>query len=157
MQFVTVFVGGEEIGLPIDCVREIVEARPVTRVPSMPPAIRGVTNLRRRVVPVVDLAGALRLPGGVDGRWRCFAVVEVPFDGERLQLALEADAIGRVLDVADDRVLPAPTFGARVRVDYLVGMAAVDERFALLLSVERVLAPGELLAASELGAEAGGG
>jgi purine-binding chemotaxis protein CheW len=157
MQFVTVFVGGEEVGLPIGCVREIVEARPVTRVPSMPAAIRGVANLRGRVVPVVDLAGALRLPRSADDRWSCLAVVEVPFDGEKLQLALHADAIGRVLEVEADRILPPPTFGTRVKLDYLAGMAAVDDRFALLLAVERVLAPAELLAAAELRDEAGRG
>ncbi|HXU74162.1 MAG TPA: chemotaxis protein CheW [Polyangia bacterium] len=155
MQFVTVFVGGEEVGLPIGCVREIVEHRPVTRVPSMPSAIRGVTNLRGRVVPVVDLAGALRLGARTADRWSCFAVVEVSFDGDKLLLALHADAIGRVLELGDGEVLPPPTFGTRVRLDYLVGMAAVDDRFALLLDIGRVLSPAELLAASSLREEAG--
>jgi purine-binding chemotaxis protein CheW len=156
MQFVTVFVGGEEVGLPIGCVREIVGHRAVTRVPSMPSAIRGVTNLRGRVVPVVDLAGALRLGGraAAADRWSCFAVVEVTFDGEKLLLALHADAIGRVLELGDGELLPPPTFGTRVRLDYLVGMAAVDDRFALLLDIGRVLSPAELLAASSLREEA---
>ena len=152
MQFVTVFVGGEEVGLPIECVREIVEERAVTRVPSMPSAIRGVTNLRGRVVPVVDLGGALRLGAGAAARGSCFAVVEVTFDGEKLLLALHADAIGRVVDVAE--LLPPPTFGTRVRLDYLAGIAAVDDRFALVLDVARVLSPGELLAAAGLREEA---
>jgi purine-binding chemotaxis protein CheW len=155
MQFVTVFVGGEEVGLPIEHVREIVEQRPVTRVPSMPGTIRGVTNLRGRVVPVVDLAGALGLDGRAADRWSCFAVVETTFDGEKVLLALHVDAIGRVLETGDGEILPAPTFGTRVRLDYLVGMAAVDDgRFALLLDVARVLSPGELLAAAGLHAEA---
>ena len=157
MQFVTVFVGGEEVGLPIECVREIVEQRPVTRVPSMPRAIRGVTNLRGRVIPVVDLAGALRLPARAADRWSCFAVVEAALDGDKLLLALDADAIGRVLELGDGELLPPPTFGTRVRLDYLVGVAAVDDRFALLLDVARVLSPGELLAAASLGDEARGG
>jgi purine-binding chemotaxis protein CheW len=158
MQFVTVFVGGEEVGLPIDKVREIVEQRPVTRVPSMPATILGVTNLRGRVVPVVDLAGALRLDARAADRWSCFAVVETTFDGDKLQLALHVDAIGRVLEVGDGEVRAPPTFGARVRLDYLVGMVAVDDsRFALLLDVARVLSPGELLAAASLADEARGG
>jgi purine-binding chemotaxis protein CheW len=157
MQFVTVFVDGEEVGLPMDCVREVVEARPVTRVPSMPGTIRGVANLRGRVVPVVDLAAVLRLTSHAPERWSCLAVVEVACDGEKLLLALHADAIGRVLELTDEQILPPPTFGARVRLDYLAGMAAVDDRFALLLKVERVLAPGELVAVAGLVEERGGG
>ena len=151
MQFVTVFLGGEEVGLPIDCVREIVEHRPVTRVPSMPSAVRGVTNLRGRVVPVIDLAAVLRLDARAADCRTCFAVVEVAFDGEKLLLALQADAIGRVLDATEAELLPAPTFGTRVRLDYLRGIAPVDDRFALVLDLDRVLSPGELLAAAHLG------
>jgi purine-binding chemotaxis protein CheW len=149
MQFVTVFVAGEEVGLPVERVREIVEIRPVTRVPSMPPAILGVTNVRGRVVPVIDLAAALHLAEGVQGKWSCFALVEVPYDGEAMTLALHADSIGQVLDLSDAEVLPPPTFGTRVQLDYLSGVAAVGQRFALLLALDKVLSPGELLAASQ--------
>jgi purine-binding chemotaxis protein CheW len=158
MQFVTLLVAGEELGLPVDRVREIVESRPITRVPSMPRAIRGVANVRGRVVPVVDLAAALRLSEGVTGRWSCLALVELQIDGESVLLALHADAIGQVLELEPAEVLPAPTFGTRVRLDYLRGVAASGTRFALLLDLDRVLAPDELLAAAGLaGDEAAGG
>jgi purine-binding chemotaxis protein CheW len=153
MQFVTVFVGDEELGLPLERVRQVVEARPVTRVPSMPPAIRGVANVRGKVVPVVDLATALGITGS-DGSRSCFMLVEVAFGDEMLLLALHADAIGQVLE--PEEVLPPPTFGARVPLRYLAGMAAVDQRFALLLDLDRTLKPEELLAAARLEGGDGG-
>jgi purine-binding chemotaxis protein CheW len=147
MQFVTVKVAGEELGLPIERVREIVEQRPITRVPSMPAVIRGLANVRGRVVPVVDLAARFDLGAGAGGRFSCLALVEVPVDGEVLLLGLAADAIGQVLEV--DQVLPPPTFGTRVKLEYLRGVAGVGERFALLLDLDRVLAPDELLSVAE--------
>jgi purine-binding chemotaxis protein CheW len=157
MQFVTVFVAGEELGLPVERVREIVETRPITRVPSMPKAIEGVANVRGRVVPVVDLGATLKLSGSAGGRWSCLALVDMELDGEPLLLALHADAIGQVLELEEKQVLPAPTFGTRVRLDYLRGVAASGDRFALLLDLDRVLAPSELLAAAELAEETPGG
>jgi purine-binding chemotaxis protein CheW len=149
MQFVTVMISGEELGLPIERVREIVEQRPVTQVPSMPPAIRGVANVRGRVVPVVDLAIAFGLPASDRGRWSCMALVEMVLDGEPLTLALEADAIGRVLELGDAELLPPPSFGTRVPLPYLRAVAPAGERFALLLDLDRVLAPAELLKLKE--------
>jgi purine-binding chemotaxis protein CheW len=153
MQFVTVYVAGEELGLPVERVREIVETRPITRVPSMPRAIAGLANVRGRVVPVVDLGNALRLSDGVVGRFSCLALVEMMLDGEPLLLALHADTIGQVLELDAGKLLPPPTFGTRVRLDYLRGVAVSGERFALLLDLDRVLAPSELLAAAELARE----
>jgi purine-binding chemotaxis protein CheW len=145
MQFVTVMISGEELGLPIERVREIVEQRAITQVPSMPPAIRGVANVRGRVVPVVDLAIAFALPPVARGRWSCLALVDMVLDGEPLTLALEADAIGRVLELDDAQLLPPPSFGTRVPLPYLRAVAPAGERFALLLDLDRVLAPAELL------------
>jgi purine-binding chemotaxis protein CheW len=149
MQFVTVRVAGEELGLPIERVREIVAERPITRVPAMPPSIRGVANVRGKVVPVVDLAAHLKLADGVASRWSCLALVEITVEGEPMLLGLHADAIGRVLEL--DEILPPPSFGARVRLEYLRGVAGVGERFALLLDLDRVLAPSELVAIAEAG------
>ena len=147
MQFVTVMISGEELGLPIERVREIVGDRPITQVPSMPPAIRGVANVRGRVVPVVDLAVAFGMPPQARGRWSCLALVEMVLDGEPLTLALEADAIGRVLDLDEGQLLPPPSFGTRLPLPYLraVAPAPSNDRFVLLLELDRVLAPSELL------------
>ena len=156
-QYLGFFVAGDECAVGILRVREIIEYEAVTRVPGTPPWVRGVMNLRGSVVPVIDLAVKFGLPPGEVTRRTCIVVVETNLEGERVVMGVLADSVSQVLDVAAGDVEAAPAFGTAVRVDYLLGLARLKDRFVLLLDIDRVLSAAELLRVSGLEAGAAAG
>ncbi len=147
-QYLSYFIAGEEYAVGILQVREIIEYDTVTRVPSAPDWIRGVTNLRGSVLPVIDLAMKLGLPPSTVHPRSCIVVVEVTFQGEKLVMGVLADAVGQVLELGPGDVEPPPAFGTPVHADYLTGMARAGRKFVLLLDIDRVLNSQEIRAAS---------
>jgi purine-binding chemotaxis protein CheW len=144
-QFLSFQVAGEEYALGILQVREIIEYGFVTQVPMTPPWIRGVFNLRGGVVPVVDLAvkfGATR--GEITPR-TCIVIVETLLGGETVLMGLVADAVNQVMELKPEDIEPPPSFGTRVRIEYLQGVAKAEKRLVLLLDIDRVLSSDELL------------
>lgn len=156
-QYLTFFVDGEEYAAGILRIVEIVEYQPLTRVPTTPPWIRGVMNLRGRVIPVVDLALKFSLEPTAVTRRTCVVVLEVDLEGEPTVMGVLVDEVGRVLDLALEAIEEPPPFGTRVRIEFLLGLGNVDGKFVLVLDVDRVLSTDELMevaAAPEAG-EAG--
>lgn len=143
-QVLTFHIGDDTYALDILRVREIVEYQTVTRVPTAPAWIRGVVNLRGNVVPVLDLAVKLGLPGAPVGRRTCIVLVEVELQGEETVLGIVADAVDQVVDLTPADVEPPPSFGARVHSDFLLGMAKLGSRLALLLDIDRILTSDEM-------------
>ena len=144
-QHVTFTLMGEESALPIEQVREIIECERVTSIPSMPPVVRGVMNLRGAVVPVVDLPVKFGLPETPIGPATYLGVVDVVWSGEAVRLGLLTTELGRVVDVVEGDVKPVPDFGTRIQSEYLRGVGQIDGRFVLFLDTERLLSPAELL------------
>ena len=144
-QHVTFSLMGEEYALPINNVREIIEFESLTSIPSMPPVVRGVMNLRGTVVPIVDLPVKFGLPASSLGRGSYIVVVDLLWSGESVRLGLLTPELGRVVEVTDKEVSAVPDFGTRIQSEYLRGVARVDERFVLFLDAERLLSPAELL------------
>lgn len=142
--FLTFRLGGEEYGVEILRVREIVQFDTVTVVPTAPRFIRGVINLRGNVVPVVDLAVKLGLAPTEVTKWSCIVVVEVESAGEELVVGLLADAVSQVADLSEADIEPPPSFGTRLRPEYLIGMGKAEKKFILLLDVDRILSEAEL-------------
>jgi purine-binding chemotaxis protein CheW len=144
-QYLAFFLAGDECAIGILRVKEIIEFDSVTRVPATPPWVRGVMNLRGSVVPVIDLAVKFGLPPSTVTRRTCIVVVETDLEGERVVMGVMADSVSQVLDVAPEDIEPAPAFGTSVRVDYLLGLGRLKDRFVLLLDIDRVLSAAELL------------
>jgi len=151
-QYLSFIVAGEEYALGILRVKEIIEYDTVTRIPGTPAWVRGVFNLRGSVVPVVDLAVKLGQAPSPLSRWSCIVVVEVKLGGEHLVLGLLSDAIGQVVELGPGDVMPPPSFGTPVHVDYLLGMGRLEtaKKFVLLLDIDKVLNSQEVLTASAL-------
>jgi purine-binding chemotaxis protein CheW len=148
-QYLTFLVAGEEYAIGILHVKEIIEYEAPTRVPAMPRAIRGVINLRGAVVPVVDLAVKFGIGESAVNRRSCIVIVEAQLDGEKAVVGVMADSVNQVIDLRAEDLEPPPTFGTKVKVDYLQGMAKIEKRFALILDTDRVLSSDELLAAAQ--------
>jgi purine-binding chemotaxis protein CheW len=153
-QYLGFHVADEEYAVGILRVREILEYDTVTKVPSTPASIRGVINLRGRVVPVVDLAVKLGLPASQITKRSCIVVVEVDLAGEATVMGVLADAVSQVIDLPASEIEPPPPFGARVRVDCLVGMGRAGRKFVLLLDIDALLSADELAVAAQVAEEA---
>src|SRR5882724_12144984 len=123
-QYLTFFLAGEEYAISILQVTDIIECGVVTRVPGTPQSIRGVHNLRGTVVPVIDLPVKFGLPATEITRRTCVVIVEIRVDDEALVMGVMADSVHQVVDLGPDQIQPAPTFGPRVRVDCIQGMAS---------------------------------
>jgi purine-binding chemotaxis protein CheW len=153
-QYLTFHLGDEEYAVGILQVREIIEYGIVTRVPTTPPFIRGVINVRGSVVPVIDLAVKFGLAPNPVSRRTCILLIEVEIAGEPTIMGVVADSVSQVVDLLPGDIEPAPPFGTRVHVDYLLGMVKLGDKFALLLDIDRILSTDELLQVSEVPQEA---
>jgi purine-binding chemotaxis protein CheW len=143
-QYLTFFMRDEEYAVGILRVKEIIEYETITRVPTTPPHVRGVINLRGAVLPVVDLAAKFGHGETQPGRTTCIVIVETQLRGEVLAVGLLADSVSQVVDLDASEIEPPPPFGTNVRIDFLVGMGKLDGRLLLVLEIDRVLNPVEL-------------
>jgi len=148
-QYLTFVTAGEEYAVRILKVKEIVEYGAITAVPNTPGWIRGVTNLRGSVVPVIDLAVKFALPASRITKFSCIIITEVMSEGEMLTLGVLADSVSQVLDLSENDIEEPPPFGTRVKLEYLLGMGRMDAKFCLILDIDKVLSTDELLAVAE--------
>lgn len=149
-QYLTFRLGDETFAIGILAVKEILEYGLVTAVPMMPSFVRGVINLRGRVVPVVDLS--LRFGGtrSESTRRTCIIILEVGPEAERQDIGVVVDAVSQVLEISPEDVEPAPSFGAKLRADFIAGMGKIEGDFVIILNVERILSTEELAATVSL-------
>jgi purine-binding chemotaxis protein CheW len=148
-QYLTFFTAGEEYAISIVKVCEIVEYEAVTTVPNTPAWIRGVTNLRGKVVPVVDLAVKFGVPASRISKFSCIIITDVMFQGENLTMGVLADSVSQVIELSADEIEAPPPFGTRVKIEYLLGMGTLGKKFCLILDIDKVLSADELLAVTE--------
>jgi purine-binding chemotaxis protein CheW len=143
-QYLTFLLAGEEYAIGILKVKEIIEYDTVTTVPKTPRWVRGVINLRGAVVPVVDLGLKFGLEDRPVTKTTCIVIVEGQVEGQSTLMGVMADAVSQVMDIAAGDVQEVPTFGTRIKVDYLQGMAQLGKKFVLLLDIDKVLSADEV-------------
>ncbi|MBS1129987.1 MAG: CheW-like protein [Proteobacteria bacterium] len=143
-QYLTFSLGGEMFGLGILNVKEIIEYGNLTEIPMMPTFIRGVINLRGSVVPVIDLAARFNGQPTAVGRRTCIVIVEVPDEDARHDIGIIVDAVSEVLEIPGSEIEPPPSFGAKIRADFIFGMGKVNGKFVILLNIDNVLSIEEI-------------
>lgn len=143
-QYLTFSLGEEMFAIGILAIREIIEYGQVTEVPMTPPFIRGVINLRGAVVPVIDLAVRFGRPPRENTRRTCIVIVELESERGRQDMGVVVDAVSEVLEIGAADIEPPPEFGARIRLDFIAGMARIEGRFVVVLATERVLSVDEV-------------
>lgn len=143
-QYLTFMLGGEIFAIGILHIKEIIEYGHLTSVPTMPEFIRGVINLRGAVVPVVDLASRFGGKPSQVTRRSCIVILELGMVDEVQVIGVVVDAVNEVLEIAATEIEPPPSFGTRIRTDFIAGMGKVGGRFVILLSVNNVLSLGNL-------------
>lgn len=140
-KYLTVVLESEAYGLNVLKIREIIRLQKITPVPQMPDYVKGVINLRGRVIPVVDLRVKFGLKAEFTER-TCIVVVQVRLSADQLiQMGLIVDSVEEVVNLIADDIEPTPDFGAKVDTSYLLGMAKVKGQVKTLLDLDRVVAP----------------
>jgi purine-binding chemotaxis protein CheW len=144
-KYLTFYLAGEEYGVEILRVQEIISMMPVTRVPRTPPYIRGVINLRGKVIPIMDLRVKFSLPPAGEPE-QVMIVVQI----EGVQIGVLADKVSEVATIAHADIDPAPDFGTDFRSEFLLGLGKCTDHLRLLLNIERVLSTDEVAAVAAL-------
>lgn len=153
--YLAFLLGSEVYAIEIERIREIVEYSRPTVVPMMPPAVRGVINLRGGVVPVIDLAVRFGAAPTVVGRRTCFVIVEVAHAGTVHVLGLVVDRVNAVTEIRPGDIEPPPAFGARINTEFIRGMARNHDGFVIVLDVARTLSMAEMAALGKVGNDSG--
>jgi purine-binding chemotaxis protein CheW len=153
-QYLTFMLGGETFAIGILGIKEIIEYHGLTEVPMMPACIRGVINLRGAVVPVLDLAARFGKKSSEVSKKTCIVIVEVESGEERHDMGVVVDAVNAVLEIPRSEIEPPPSFGAKIRSDFIEGMGKVGGKFVILLNVHQVLSTEELGALGQVAGSA---
>ena len=141
-RYLTVTLAGESYGIPVMKVREIIRLCPITRVANMPPQVRGVINLRGKVIPVVDLRTRFGMPVAPDHDRTCIVVTQVASAtgiGTR-PYGLIVDAVEEVATFADDDIQPTPDFGGAIDTRFITGMARAGSGVKTLVDIDAIAA-----------------
>ena len=147
-KYLTFRLQNEEYGLEILKVREIIGMMPITRIPRTPEFVRGVINLRGKVIPVIDLRKKFGMENIADTEETCIIVVDVKHDTDTLQIGILVDSVSEVLDIKSDDIESTPSFGTNLDTDFILGMAKAKGSVKILLNIELVLSRNELTAVS---------
>jgi len=143
-KYLTFCLGAEEYGLVILRVREIIGLMAITKVPRTPHHVRGVINLRGKVIPVLDLRAKFGMETKEDSAETCIIVVESAFQGTPVQIGILVDAVSEVLDIDENDIEDAPVMGSNFNGDFIIGIAKTKDGVKILLEIDRVLAAADV-------------
>ena len=145
-KYLTFRLNNEEYGIGILKIKEIIGMMPITTVPQTPEFVKGVINLRGKVIPVVDL----RLRFGMDTidytERTCIIVVEIEGESGTVMIGIVVDAVSEVLNIKGEDIEETPTFGTKLNMEYILGMAKMEGGVKILLDIDRVLSAEEVSA-----------
>jgi purine-binding chemotaxis protein CheW len=148
-------LGPEVFGLPILKVQEIIGMMTVTAVPRVPEYVRGVINLRGKVIPVVELRRKFLMNPVEDTERTCIIVVEVRSGEHKVTMGILVDEVSEVLEISAGQIEPPPSFGSQVDTRFILGMGKVGDQVVMLLDVEGVLSDGNLTQIAQAAESAG--
>ena len=143
-KYLTFQLGNEEFGIRVLKVREIMGIQEITAVPQTPGHVKGVINLRGKVVPVIDLRLKFGLPSAEYTQRTCIIVTQVQGESGLILMGVIVDGVSEVLNLAGSDIENTPDFGEDVAAQYLLGMAKVKGKVKILLDIDRVLSSQDL-------------
>jgi len=143
-KYLTFQLGREEFAIQVLRVREIMGMQEITAVPQTPGYVKGVLNLRGKVIPVVDLRLRFAMPEAQYTQRTCIIVVQIEQDGARLLTGIIVDGVSEVLTIAASDIEDTPDFGRGVATPYLLGMAKIKGAVKILLDINMVMTAQEI-------------
>ena len=135
-KYLSFMMAGEEYGVEILKVQEINGIIDVTRVPRTPEYVRGVINLRGRVIPVIDMRAKFGIEKVEDTDKTCIIVMQLDCDGKNITMGVVVDDVSEVLNIAEDEIAPPPAF--------IIGMGKLEQRVVILLDIDRIIESDDL-------------
>lgn len=143
-KYLTFILKEETYGIGILKVKEIIGMMPITSVPRTPGFVKGVINLRGKVIPVIDLRLKFNMEAIPYSERTCIIVVEVDLNSETVLIGIFVDAVSEVLNIREEEIEETPTFGTKLDTDYILGMAKMDGGVKILLNIDQVLSVQEI-------------
>jgi purine-binding chemotaxis protein CheW len=143
-KYLTFRLGQEEFGVRVIKVREIMGIQQITAVPQMPEYLRGVINLRGKVIPVIDLRLKFGLPPLEYSQRTCIVVVQVEGEAGDIQVGVIVDTVSEVLNLTGSDIEDTPDFGAKLATPLILGMAKLKGKVKMLLDIDRVVSAQEI-------------
>jgi purine-binding chemotaxis protein CheW len=143
-KYLTFELGTEIYGIEILKVQEIIGIMSITNVPKTPDYVRGVINLRGKVIPVVELRRKFRMPVVEDTERTCIIVVQVKGTDGPITMGILVDEVSEVVDIPAAQIEPAPTFGSSVNTTFILAMGKIGDRVVIMLDADRVLTIDEM-------------
>jgi purine-binding chemotaxis protein CheW len=143
-KYLTFKLANEVYGLEILKVQEIIGIMNVTSIPRTPDFIRGVINLRGKIIPVIDLRLKFGMLGQESTDRTCIIVVQISLPSHKIVMGLLVDEVSEVLDISQNQIDAPPAFGASVNVDFILGMGKLGQKVVILLDIDKVLSVGEM-------------
>lgn len=143
-KYLTFSLAGEEYGISILKVKEIIGMMPITSVPQTPEFVKGVINLRGKVIPVVDLRRKFNMEAMDYTDRTCIVVVETVGDAASVMMGIVVDSVSEVLNIKSADIEDTPTFGVKLNTQYILGMAKINNAIKILLDIDLVLSKEEL-------------
>lgn len=154
-KFLSFCLGAEEYALEILAVREIIGLIDITPLPQTPDYVKGVINLRGKIIPVIELRSKFGLTSAEYTEQTCVIVVEIGSkdnDNNQFAIGLIVDSVREVLDISREAIEPPPTFGCDIPINYILGMGKVKDNVVVLLNIDQVLTKTEAEHLSAAGA-----
>ena len=142
-KYLTFSLANEEYGIGILKIKEIIGMLPITSVPQTPEFVKGVINLRGKVIPVMDLRLRFGMPPIDYSERTCIIVVEIAGQAGTIQIGIVVDAVSEVLNIKKDEIEETPTFGTKLNTGYILGMAKMEGGVKILLDIDQVLSGDE--------------
>ena len=149
-KYLTFQLVNEEFGIRVLKVREIMGIQDITAVPQTPLHVKGVINLRGKVIPVIDLRLKFGLPQTEYGQRTCIIVAQVQGEAGSILMGVVVDGVSEVLNLTSAEIEDTPDFGEESAGQYLLGMAKVKGKVKILLDIDQVLSSQDLRHLSEM-------
>ena len=143
-KYLTFTLADEAYGIGILKVKEIIGMMPITSVPRTPEFVKGVINLRGKVIPVIDLRLKFDMEAVPYTDRTCIIVVEIDSEKSTVLIGIVVDAVSEVLNISEGKIEDAPAFGTKMDTTYIMGMAKVDGGVKILLDIDKVLSTKEI-------------
>jgi purine-binding chemotaxis protein CheW len=144
-KYLTFVLAGEEYGIGILKVKEIIGVMAITTVPQTPAYMKGVINLRGKVIPIVDLRVKFGMEALDYTEKTCIIVVEITSNSQKVMIGILVDSVSEVLNIKGGDIEDTPNFGSRLNTNYILGMAKTGGRVKILLEIDRVLSSEEMI------------
>jgi purine-binding chemotaxis protein CheW len=143
-KYLTFALAGEEYGIGILKVKEIIGVMAVTPIPRTPPHIKGVINLRGKVIPVVDLRLKFRMESVDYTERTCIIVTEIAAGASKIAMGIVVDSVSEVLNIKAGEIENTPNFGSKLDTAYILGMAKIGQSVKILLDIDKVMGGEEI-------------